>query len=552
MSASPQGCPEGPPASDEPPASSKPVGQVGGVRGFSNITPTADGPNDPAAEAPEPKKPRRVITAAAKAALKAFFTDKNWPLNKCLPRGKLEGELATITAKFGLEKSQLSRQLANYKKERFGHSTITLTHTTEAIRETLTSGIASTFKEFVSSTLVSLAKPTAEQSTDFRNFANVLNSLPDSAREFVKLVSGSPSGDHHILLTSQVKGFIEIAADEFPRTLAKLSGSEMNFITRVRARQGEFIRNWENAEPKKTGMSAVQFKALGSFLFNAIKLQWMYSAANSGKPEISIPGPDDDTLVGKYSHRTVYYVAGWIIFSLSKAKTIAAKKRGIYHRLARLHMLSEDDARDAGLPIGLVLRRRRRASMFCTAKFYHFISFVESVYVSNLTLDMMMAHADGDVIGEIKSQVLQSATAVKKFMEVCNCTANDDEDAAELFTDEEIKALLDYVMTRFANMRGAYFVKYLRGTQSSSAGKLAGTQATRTRLVGSVAASSTNAKRGAKTEQVVDSAEPVVEPVDESAPIDEEKTLWAGVEDSVLAHSKEVDGEDARFEDSLD
>ncbi|EJK52591.1 hypothetical protein THAOC_28116, partial [Thalassiosira oceanica] len=45
MSPSPLGCPEGPPASGEPPASSTPVGQVGEVRSFSNIPPTDDGPN---------------------------------------------------------------------------------------------------------------------------------------------------------------------------------------------------------------------------------------------------------------------------------------------------------------------------------------------------------------------------------------------------------------------------------------------------------------------------------------------------------------------------
>jgi len=548
MSPSPLGCPEGPPASGEPPASSTPVGQVGEVRSFSNIPPTDDGPNGTDAEAPKPKKQRKAITREAKVALKAFFNEKSWPLNKCLPRGKLEGELETIMKNHKLDKSQLSRQLANYKKEKFGHSTITLAHNTDMLKEKLASGIASTLDEFVSATLTSLAKPTVELNADFRNFAKVLNSLPESAREFVEATSNSPSCDHHKLLTSEVKGFIEIAADEFPRTLAKLSGSEMNFITRVRARQEEFIRKW--GKEGKTSMSTLQFKALGSFLFNAIKLQWMYSAANSDKPEVCIPGPDDDTLVGKYSHRTVYYVAGWIVFSLSKAKTIASKKRGIYHRLAHQHSLSEDEAKAAMLPIGLVLRRKRRASMFCTEKFYRFISFVESVYVSNLTLDMMMAHADGDVIGEIKSQVLQSETAICKFTKVCNCTAADDEDAAEPFTEEEVKALLDYVMTRFANMRGAYFVKFLRGTQSSSAGKLAEAQATRTRLMGSVATSSTNATRGTKTEQTAESKEPVGESACRE-PINEEK-LWSDVEESVLEHSKEVDGEEARFENILD
>ena len=66
MSPSPLGCPEGPPASDEPPASSTPVGQVGEGRAFSNIPPTDDGPNDPVEEAPRPKKSRTIASVACR------------------------------------------------------------------------------------------------------------------------------------------------------------------------------------------------------------------------------------------------------------------------------------------------------------------------------------------------------------------------------------------------------------------------------------------------------------------------------------------------------
>mmetsp|Transcript_33299 Transcript_33299/g.75308 ORF Transcript_33299/g.75308 Transcript_33299/m.75308 type:complete len:96 (+) Transcript_33299:444-731(+) len=65
MSPSPLGCPEGPPASGEPPASSTPVGQVGEVRSFSNIPPTDDGPNGTDAEAPKPRKSRTMASVAS-------------------------------------------------------------------------------------------------------------------------------------------------------------------------------------------------------------------------------------------------------------------------------------------------------------------------------------------------------------------------------------------------------------------------------------------------------------------------------------------------------
>ena len=40
-----------------------------------------------------------------------------------------------------------------------------------------------------------------------------------------------------------------------------------------------------------------------------------------------------------------------------------------------------------------------------------------------------------------------------------------DDDGAKQYTAEERYKLLLYVMNRYANMRGTYFVKYLAGTR---------------------------------------------------------------------------------------
>ncbi len=57
-----------------------------------------------------------------KISLLAHFQRVNWPLNNILPRGEafVCGEIGNIVKEFGLSKAQVSRQLLNYKRERFG------------------------------------------------------------------------------------------------------------------------------------------------------------------------------------------------------------------------------------------------------------------------------------------------------------------------------------------------------------------------------------------------------------------------------------------------
>ena len=121
--------------------------------------------------------------------------------------------------------------------------------------------------------------------------------------------------------------------------------------------------------------------------------------------------------------------------------------------------------------------------MYCSEKYYNFIGdVIESTHVANLTLDMMMAYADGDIICEIKERILKSDAVKSKFAALCSTT-----DEAT-FSTEDTEKLLAYILDRYANMRGAYFVKHMRGCQNSSAGKLAESQATRTKVLQSSAA----------------------------------------------------------------
>jgi hypothetical protein len=55
-----------------------------------------------------------------------------------------------------------------------------------------------------------------------------------------------------------------------------------------------------------------------------------------------------------------------MLYSVSKASTIAADKRPLYFRFAILHTIGESAANTMNLPMSLVERSKIRASLFCT------------------------------------------------------------------------------------------------------------------------------------------------------------------------------------------
>jgi hypothetical protein len=86
----------------------------------------------------------------------------------------------------------------------------------------------------------------------------------------------------------------------------------------------------------------------------------------------------------------------------------------MYYRFAAAQSINASLAKSIGLPTDLVDRRQRGSSMYCTQQYFDFICFVESIYLANLTLDMMMAHNGGTIISVIKSSILSSNLAMKK------------------------------------------------------------------------------------------------------------------------------------------
>ena len=99
-----------------------------------------------------------VISSAAKIALRAYFVEADWPLNKALPRGAefACGPLGDIVRQYCLEKSQVARQLLNYKKGRYLNTQVSILLNQSDLDERIREGMAMSTPRFVSSTLLNM------------------------------------------------------------------------------------------------------------------------------------------------------------------------------------------------------------------------------------------------------------------------------------------------------------------------------------------------------------------------------------------------------------
>lgn len=462
------------------------------------------------------------ITAAAKEDLHDYFESLNWPLNKDLPRGDYASDLDKIVKKYGLKKTQVSRQLKNYKNAKYGLSQIKIILKEGVLEAKIRAGMSMSTKAFVSDTLSKLLSKSSSNS-DFNNFCRVFSAFPEAAPTLVKLMD-CPDNECFMLLIELVEDWIQYAAELFPRTAAGLSGSELKFQEWKRAQKRVFAMKWMeqhvNVGLDEEKFTKQKFGFFGLGLMNALFMNWSVSWMDSTRPAVEFP---ERCLVGKYARRVIYYCAGWTLYSMSRALTIAKSQRQIYFDFVKENTLDVDSAKEQGLPTSVVERRKRMSKMFCTKGYFEFICFLESIFLANLTLEMMLAYADGDLVYEIKQQTLQNEGAMSKFAALCN---NDDS-----FSDDDLGKIMNYVIQRYTNMRGTYFVKHLRGTGGGGVDRLVGSQATRDKVKTAVACAKAAGEAKEKTEN---SAETTNEE-------EQEKQIWNDAAENVLeCHDKEV------------
>ena len=150
---------------------------------------------------------------------------------------------------------------------------------------------------------------------------------------------------------------------------------------------------------------------------------------------------------------------------------------------------------------------------------------------------MLTAYSDGDIIAVIKNIILSNDSALDKFAVLFNC---------EMVGEEDRRSLMEYVVGKYANMRGTYFAKHLKGNSGNFVDKLIENQATRPKVANAYHLSKVVAsKRGDSA-----AAATPVAPVDETKSDDdddggefecdatpEHHLLWQSAAESVLEYA---------------
>jgi hypothetical protein len=160
---------------------------------------------------------------------------------------------------------------------------------------------------------------------------------------------------------------------------------------------------------------------------------------------------------------------------MSKASTVAADNRPICFTFAASQTIDERAAKRMNLPASLVERRKWQASVNCSREYFDFLCRIESIFLAYLTLKMMLAYSDGDIFTRIKTSILSHNEMRERisFLSGSNNKADN-------------QLLLTYIVERYANMRGTYFVRHLKENSGNLIKKMADSQATRTKVAHAV------------------------------------------------------------------
>jgi hypothetical protein len=266
----------------------------------------------------------------------------------------------------------------------------------------------------------------------------------------------------------------------FPRTAAGIEHAQIDFDrareSKLKSFIADFMEEYDASGLPHAKVSRIAFGHLGRFLHHVMYMVWLHSVCNHDKPQVEFL---DDCLVGKYARLVIYYVAGWTLYSASKALTVARDKRLLFYKFSESQSIKEDMAKNMDLPTSFVDRRKGKSSVYCSRDYFEFICFVESVFLANLSLKMMLAYVDGDIISKIKISILGNERAMERFaamsgidLDTCQC-----------------QQLMVYILERYTNMRGMFFVRHLKGNSGDQIKKLAESQATRTKVANAVVCS---------------------------------------------------------------
>lgn len=178
-------------------------------------------------------------------------------------------------------------------------------------------------------------------------------------------------------------------------------------------------------------------------------------------PQIDFPSAPFQ--VHKFSEPILYYTAGWIVGSLSRAKLAVrqADKReaNLMKGMAKAHSLTEEQAKDQDLPTRVIERKEMKNLKRPSRAFFDFICHLEAIYMQNLTVAMMLAFSGGDLLSQIAGAISRNNEVRDDFKALIPPL----KEGTTAMTAGELCRMLGYVLKKYKRMRGRWFVKAVAG-----------------------------------------------------------------------------------------
>ena len=132
-------------------------------------------------------------------------------MNNVLPRGEafFGGEIGNIVKEFGLLKAQVSWQLLNYKRERFGFQQVAVIICSSDLDGRIREEMLLSSGAFVAQTLSQIhSSGNPSYGSDFNNLCAALSVQPPKVHTFVKFLAESPGNTCLKLLMDVVESWI--------------------------------------------------------------------------------------------------------------------------------------------------------------------------------------------------------------------------------------------------------------------------------------------------------------------------------------------------------
>ena len=112
-----------------------------------------------------------------------------------------------------------------------------------------------------------------------------------------------------------------------------------------------------------------------------------------------------DVYTHPYSHQTLYYTTSLLIRRLVCAFAEKKFMKKYFASFSREHSVTLSVAKEKCLPTTLSKRRQLSKLIYSDELFFKFVKYIESIYIDNLTLEMMIAFDDGSLIEQINEGI---------------------------------------------------------------------------------------------------------------------------------------------------